>query len=329
MKRVTAVLSSIFCFCILVQAQQSPAKNWDSILDRYERLCEQCIELKSRAKSGEKISVESLSRLVSGLTALKEELNGANGQMSSGQRHRFEAIRKRYENGSPTSRLQVASPPKSAAKTVELIADTTKLRPALNPVPVIDTDISLPKRINRPQQDALIVPAWPAPSAPAKRQIPVSIPVHASFSCFPEPSYGLMLGVLKKDSGAGAYIRILSNFTPLTTSYDCLQDGSYKDGTVWTSGKQKRQILRLGAGAQFRIGKSGLRFYAGAGYGSITTAWEDVDKNDWIRVTDLSPKGLSLEAGVIYPLHRLELAAGISTIAFSQLGLDFSIGLRF
>lgn len=62
---------------------------------------------------------------------------------------------------------------------------------------------------------------------------------------------------------------------------------------------------------------------------SITTAWEDANQSDWIRVSDLSPKGLSLEAGTIYPLRRIELAAGISTIAFRQVGLDFSLGFRF
>lgn len=138
-----------------------------------------------------------------------------------------------------------------------------------------------------------------------------------------------MLGFLMNSYGYGAYLRIHSNFTPLSTSYDCLSNGSYEGGTVWTSGWQKRQILRIGAGVQLGISKNGLRFYAGAGYGSVTTAWEDASKSDWIRVSDLSPKGLALEAGAIYPLRRLELAAGISTIAFRQLGLDFSLGFRF
>ena len=94
-----------------------------------------------------------------------------------------------------------------------------------------------------------------------------------------------MLGFLMNSYGYGAYLRIHSNFTPLSTSYDCLSNGSYEGGIVWTS--------------------------------------------NWIRVSDLSPKGLALEAGAIYPLRRLELAAGISTIAFRQLGLDFSLGFRF
>lgn len=327
MRRVTAILSSIFFFCILVQAQQGPAKNWDSILDRYESLCDQCISLKFRAESGEKISARSFSRLVSSLNALKEELRAGNGQMSGGQRRRFEAIRSRYENGSPRPRQQASKPPKAVPRAVEVIIDTIRLRPALNPVPVLATDFAFPKGVRSPQQRTLSVPA--KTHVPANNKILVSFPVHASFSYFPDLSCGLMLGFLMEDSGVGAYLRFHSNFTPLTTSYDCLSNGSYQGGTVWTSGKQKRQILRLGAGAQFRISKSGLRLYTGAGYGSITTAWEDANQSDWIRVSDLSPKGLALEAGAIYPLRRLELAAGLSTIAFRQLGLDFSLGFRF
>ena len=327
MRRVTAILSSIFFFCILVQAQQGSAKNWDNILDRYESLCDQCLKLKFRAESGEKISARSFSKLVSSLNALKEELRDGDGQMSSLQRRRFEAIRNRYENGSSLPRQQVSNIQKTVEKTVEIVFDTIRLRPALNPVPALASNFTSPNGISSPRSCAFSVPS--RTYTPPRKQRKLSIPVHASFSYFPEISGGLMLGFLMNSYGYGAYLRIHSNFTPLSTSYDCLSNGSYEGGTVWTSGWQKRQILRIGAGVQLGISKNGLRFYAGAGYGSVTTAWEDASKSDWIRVSDLSPKGLALEAGAIYPLRRLELAAGISTIAFRQLGLDFSLGFRF
>lgn len=72
--------------------------DWDKVLDRYEALCDQCIDLKLRAESGEKVSGAEFSRLVGNLNNLRKLLREDSGSMSPAQRARFGRIRDRYSN---------------------------------------------------------------------------------------------------------------------------------------------------------------------------------------------------------------------------------------
>lgn len=72
--------------------------DWDKVLDRYEALCNQCIDLKLRAESGEKASGAEFSRLVGNLNNLRKLLQEDSGSMSPAQRSRFSRIRDRYSN---------------------------------------------------------------------------------------------------------------------------------------------------------------------------------------------------------------------------------------
>lgn len=72
--------------------------DWDKVLDRYEALCDQCIDLKLRAESGEKVSGAEFSRLIGNLNNLRKLLREDSGSMSPVQRSRFSRIRDRYSN---------------------------------------------------------------------------------------------------------------------------------------------------------------------------------------------------------------------------------------
>lgn len=72
--------------------------DWDKVLDRYEALCDQCIDLKLRAESGEKVSGAEFSRLIGNLNNLRKLLREDSGSMSPAQRTRFGRIRDRYSN---------------------------------------------------------------------------------------------------------------------------------------------------------------------------------------------------------------------------------------
>lgn len=72
--------------------------DWDKVLDRYEALCDQCIDLKLRAESGEKVSGAEFSRLIGNLNNLRKLLREDSGSMSPAQRARFGRIRDRYSN---------------------------------------------------------------------------------------------------------------------------------------------------------------------------------------------------------------------------------------
>ena len=71
-------------------------KDWDRILDKYEALCESCLELKVKAESGEKVSKASLGRLYSSLLDLRSQLRSGTGSMSEVQRRRFERLKTTY-----------------------------------------------------------------------------------------------------------------------------------------------------------------------------------------------------------------------------------------
>ena len=54
MKAKTIILGAIFLLCTLsfpVQVVAQEEKDWDRILDRYEHLCNECIDLKIQAQA--------------------------------------------------------------------------------------------------------------------------------------------------------------------------------------------------------------------------------------------------------------------------------------
>lgn len=98
--KIFTIISIIFLY--ITQSAGSfpmPAQtDWDKVLDRYEALCNQCIDLKLRAESGEKVSGAEFSRLIGNLNNLRKLLREDSGSMSPAQRSRFSRIRDRYSN---------------------------------------------------------------------------------------------------------------------------------------------------------------------------------------------------------------------------------------
>ena len=71
---------------------------------------------------------------------------------------------------------------------------------------------------------------------------------------------------------------------------------------------------------------SWLYGYAGAGYGYADVWWEDYF-GEWMRVTDLSAKGIAAEGGLIFKVGPVSLSAGVSTTAFKYSELEVGIGI--
>lgn len=98
--KIFTIISIIFLY--ITQSASGfpmPAQtDWDKVLDRYEALCDQCIDLKLRAESGEKVSGAEFSRLIGNLNNLRKLLREDSGSMSPAQRSRFSRIRDRYSN---------------------------------------------------------------------------------------------------------------------------------------------------------------------------------------------------------------------------------------
>lgn len=139
------------------------------------------------------------------------------------------------------------------------------------------------------------------------------------------PSFGLMLTV---DRGKfGGYISARSNFSAGDFAYECLSDGTCEFGKFWASGNSRSHRLSLAAGPVYAINEH-FSAYAGLGYGQQSVLWEDSDGN-WARVSDISARGLLLDAGVLWTPGRLRVGLGASLTAFRTPSGIVSVGVSF
>lgn len=149
--------------------------------------------------------------------------------------------------------------------------------------------------------------------------------VMASVGAWPQLSYGLMLGYVKK---FGGYIKCRSDFNFGEASYSCDSAGNIVDGGfIWTTGTQREKRLQATAGLLFRATKW-LYPYAGAGYGYREVHWQDYEDN-WVNVKDYSCAGVSAEVGLILKTGPVALSAGFSTTSFRFSEVEVGIGLMF
>ena len=146
-------------------------------------------------------------------------------------------------------------------------------------------------------------------------------------SVYPKPSYSILLALDPLDAPLGAYIHAGSNFAPRSYDYDCLSDGTTSYGTIWTSGRTSYFTAQASIGPCYRI-NGRLRAYAGLGYGSALTLWED-SSGKWARVADRSPRGLLFELGSIFNMGRVNLSLSYSCTALKLSELLLGIGYDF
>lgn len=334
-------------------------KDWDKILDKYEKLCESCLQMKMKAESGEKVSKVSLGRLFSSLSELRGELKSGSGSMSVSQRERFEQIRTRYSSLFGIEETQdeaekPESPPvkKEVHKTISAAASSrqqgsaghiatrineTKVeedtlareRLPLSELPRIEDVTSIATALAS-KADSLSFAAikpYALPREAVLEQRSYSKSVSALLSTAAEGSYGAAAAIIANDNAWGAYIKFHSNFKPYGASYHCDSDGSCDNGQFWPSGDIRLSYFQTSAGVRKDLGHH-FGVLAGAGYGRKTVLWEDID-NNWAMVNDQSFSGLLLECGPIVHFGPMELQISISTINFKTAALDFGVGLRF
>lgn len=159
--------------------------------------------------------------------------------------------------------------------------------------------------------------------------------VMPSFGICPEEqqswmSYGLMLGYVDR---FGGYLKFRSDFKRITSTNlrerrsltECNSNGETADGYIWTTGNYEKNRMQATGGVIMRF-CSWLYGYAGAGYGYADVWWEDYF-GEWMRVTDLSAKGIAAEGGLIFKVGPVSLSAGVSTTAFKYSELEVGIGI--
>ena len=357
MLRRFSILASLLLVLLLapshsLSGEQSGRKqDWDKILDSYSELCNECIELKLRSEAGEKLSQRSVSKLFARLEELRDNLSGAESQMSEEQRRRFEAIKQRY--------VQAFSPAPEAKEASELVpkqsVEQSKEQTRLSERQSSGSNLgkggtiaqSVEMKITREKVALPLVSASfkneaehysessiPAPKAQLKmenregKDAAYHFDVLALASVMPAPGASLALSFTPASFPIGGYLKATSNFiSPRSCAYSCMPDGSSGAGKVWLSGEESRSLWQLSAGAVIPISES-FSLCAGLGYGSLMLSWEDIS-GSWVKVEDLSVSGAVLEAGVTCRFRQFILGAFLGTTRFRSLNLEFGLGLSF
>lgn len=333
---------SIFLLSSLNFGSSARVRDWDAVLDKYERLCDRCLELKKQEKAGQAVSKRALRQLMKELSSLKNELKEGSGKMSIAQRERFQRIRSKIL--SEPTQVPVSSPSISSVATVAAASfpapsppsppasPTPEPEPELpsGPAPVPQIHVRMPVKAEYNEPDSLRVPQI-KDAVPATRSQLLGrkffVSGIASTCIYPKSSFGIMCAVDPTDYLWGAYARFSSNYQSRGYDYDCLSNGDTGSGAIWTSGESLYSTWLWAVGPCYRL-KPWLRVYAGLGYGKVRTYWED-SSGYWARVTDLSPEGLLLDAGSLFSLGKLELNAGISVTAFRLASFHIGIGYNF
>ena len=333
--RVWITYLIVFLLTLSALSASAQSSGWDASLDRYESICNQCIDLRQRSLAGEAVSSASITDLLGQLASLRRALQASAGPMTPSQRARFESIRLRYSEA-----FSSPSPARSSSfrPAIPSLSDLPSMSPS-GPASIGRT-ISLSPR------------GFPAPSGillsdnDSPRSADVRFGIIA-FAAMPVARPGIMA---RLDLGrAGLYAK--GSLRPSeASSFDCLSDGTTATGFIWTSGRESSGAMSVSAGLSYALltshgsgtvsdhgpasafpassgpGTLSLRLYAGAGYGGRTVLWEDASGR-WARVSDLSPSGLCADAGLLLDYGHLSLMAGLSTISFQTLGFELGLGL--
>ena len=331
-----ALLRSLFLPLLLLagEALLAAQDRWDSVLDRYETICDRCIELRGKIEAGESVQDRAVTTLLQELNSLRKTLQDASGSMSDGQRARFRTILERYS----------ASGGKTAAAAPQTQASAQRRR-AAPPRPVTRESLPEPAPVIRVPGTLppLTAPRTPRlQSAPAKASLKYSTPkpvehpapvpdmqrwsfdLLAHYGYGSASSYGLMAAATC-GSHWGAWLAGRSNFTATGSSYDCTSDGRTGTGRFWGNGQSRYGIRRLAAGPLWRP-LAWLGLYAGAGYAAEELDWQDAEGH-WARVQDFSFGSVCWDAGVLLNWKHLAFSAGCSWCPFATV--TAGVGVHF
>lgn len=308
LKQIRYILCALLMLVAFSAAGQD--RRIDEQLRMYEDLCEQCMDIKSRVKSGENVSRSMVKSLIDSFLAHNKTLKRQEVDMTAAQRHRFAQIGRWFATGErpdTISTLPLVQAELPCAPVAMLQSACSIITPVSDTVFCIgrsDLDRVADMLGGKPRGDVFIL---------------------ASISA-PDMAYGLMAGY--KHRNWGGYLALRTNFTSCKTSYSCASDGSMENGSkIWPTGNEKRSNLMVGGGVLAGATKW-LTVYAGVGYGTRKLAWEDVADN-WVLVSDWSRSGFAAECGAVVSVRKLAISAGISTVAFRTAAFTCGVGVRF
>lgn len=313
LKRFFVFAIALF-ICASTGAQVKQGDVWDTALDRYEKICDECIGLKARIAAGEKVTREEANVVIMELSQLRQQLNGENGQMSAQQRERFNWIKECFEQGKKVSECERPSPQPSTEKDAEKTSaggQGSAEMPEITPSPSADAAAGVPESVKK------------------ERRNNVKIVLLAGFNPF---SFGGML--MDMPGRFGGYAKVLSTIRPLSYSYSCKSDGT----AVFPDGSEGLFLAAPGSGTRHShlTATAGLAYApkpfvdvrAGIGYGWDRYYWTDRD-GGVVLVSDKSFKGIAFDLGADFNWKRLTVGAGVETIMFKTVTPYLGIGVNF
>ena len=291
------ILAIVFMFYAysIANAQDAPLKSMDASLDRYETLCQMCLDLRTRIKQGESVQKSEAEEFIGRFLALNKELKAQENDMSVEQRRRFAAIGQWFSTG-----------------------DKPKVVACYEFIP-IEGGLGQ-SHLQHTVQSKLNVPVLKD-----RRNDPHNLSVLAVVVA-PNLSYGFFAGY--RWSRWGGYASFRSNYVFGSTSYSCLSGGFLPNGNrFWSSGVDRKSNLIVSVGGMYRVSKW-ISAYVGAGYGHRILAWMDID-DEWSEVSDWSHRGSAFDIGVMFSWNRLVGSLGVTTIAFKTCSINVGLGYNF
>lgn len=311
------LVSFLLMLFLAFPASAQRTDGYDSALDKYESICDRCLELRARVEAGQSVDTEALRGLLAELSSLRKTLSGASGKMSAAQSERFEAIKARYTSGIG-----------GKSKTTELLPRLSPL--AMPGLRTNDLGISESGVWRTADSEASSNPAVASnpvtESLSSKSAVSnVRVAVLASGGCFPTPSFGALAAVSWRR--VGLYAGYRGNFKSGEYDYVCSSDGVSEYGRVWASGAVRRS-RGVVAGGLCVFPTRRLGFYAGAGRSSYTLCWED-STGKWAEVEDRSYDGFAVDAGLFLTFDRLVFSAGTVSDFSGHADLQIGVGVRF
>ena len=251
--------------------------------------------------SGERVSKQEAKSTIDLFVAMNNRLKALEPVMTVLQRQQFKDIGEWFATGVKPERPEpLATVSDKFEPTIVLYEDRSDIITCFNST----REPSVRQTTRSPEIDPILLAELAVPD--------FSIGVRA----------GLQFGLI------GAYVSYRTNFSSVEHEYECLSDGSIKNGSYfWSNGEVSKKISSFNAGLLVRA-TDWMTFYAGAGKGERTLLWQDIDLN-WAKVTDCSYSGLSSEAGVMFFYNHLALSLGVSSTRFKTASITIGAGIRF
>lgn len=130
----------------------------------------------------------------------------------------------------------------------------------------------------------------------------------------------VMLGAVKK---VGGYFKFKTN---LNLDETHVFEGLSTDSRYFNGEIQVGRYATTG-GLLWRAFTPVL-MYGGLGYGTRWVNWKTASGEPF-RVTDISHKGVELEAGIMIKINKLVLSGGVSVISFDYMEANIGVGIMF